>query len=525
MPVDCQRSTSGGKGNLGMFIERDPRICAAGLPSAQPDDKVSDSLQHYLLKDEVDSLMSDAIMPPKAPKPLPPLRKPIPLDMRFAGPFGNVAQIINPPIKSKFRTLVDDFKDTSFASYWKKPLGQTHDSVPMLPEGMDVYGTTFGKKTAFHGRLYDVVMPKNPLPDKTPASYKPGAQLKRTYCEPPYKEDLTYGHRTFVDKRGTYARCCLSDDRIVVGNGARTIVNTIQSNFQEQNQPRIGAVLAPNNNIENVPKGYAFGKLKPPDNLPECLASCELNPERYFFKKCLGHLNSLRKCLSSRFLPTFFRGFYLNLKYYDKEKTGWLPKNIVYNLCASRLIRFDSSLIEPLLSMWQAFDGSNIEYKTFVRVINYREPSPEIPKIPDVPDDCLDYNTTYTEMVKPGQDEDKSRMAGLPSGRYLDLDYPITPEGCCRAARTCLPHESDMKSCLCPSVLTLFHVNHRDLYGKRDPKIIKRVFEAAGESFTDERFNEIWEEAKKYHSEGWVCYETFNRALKIITEKDNAKEN
>ncbi|XP_047521244.1 EF-hand domain-containing family member B [Pieris napi] len=515
MPVDCQRSTSGGKGNWGMFIERDPKICAAGLPSAQPDDKVSDSLKHYLLKDEVDALMSDAIFPPEPPRPLPPLRHPIPLDKRFAGPFGQVAQLINPPIKTKFQTLVDDFKDTAYTSYWNKPLAQVRDPVPMLPDGMDTFGTTFGKKTPFHGRLYDVVMPKNPLPDKTPRSKEAGVQLDRVYCSPPYNGDVTFGHRTFVDKRGTYAKCCLTDDRVVLGKGGRTILNTLQAKYLDANQPRIGNPITPNNNINNVPAGYAFGKLKPPDNLPACLSYCELNPERLFFKKCLGHLNSLRKSLSKRFLPSFFRDFYLNIKYYDKERSGWLPKKAVYDLCALRLIRFDSSLVEPLLSMWQAYDGENIEYKTFVHVINYREPSPDLLKVKDVPDECLSFSTTYTEMVEPGKEEDRSRMAGLPSGRYFDMDYPVTPVRCCRADRTCLPHESDMKACLNPSILTLYHVNHRDMYAKREPQIVRRVFEAAGEIFTDEKFNEIWEKAKKYHSAGWVCYETFNRAVQL----------
>ncbi|XP_032519904.2 EF-hand domain-containing family member B [Danaus plexippus] len=524
MPVDCQRSTSGGKGNLNMFIERDPHICAAGLPTAQPDEEVADSLQHYLLKDEVDALLSDTIMPPKKPLPLPPLRHPIPLDMRYAGPFGNVAKILNPPIKTKFQTLVDDLKDTPYASYWKKPLGRSSDPVPMLPEGFDIEGTTFGKKTEFHGRLYDIVMPKEPQSDNTLKSKDPGVQKEYNYCAPPFNRDLTYGHRTFVDKRGTYAKCCVTDDRMILGTSSRTIVNTIQANFQDIYQPRIGVVLSPNQNINNLPEGYSFGKLKPPDNLPECLTFCELNPGRLFFRKCLAHLNSLRKCLSTRFLPTFFREFYLNLKYYDTEKTNWLPKNTVYKLCASRLIRFDSTLIEPLLSMWKAFDGDNIEYKTFVHVINYREPSPDIPKIEDVPSDCLDFRTTYTEMVKPDKEQDKSLMAGLPSGRYFDQDFPITPERCCKAHRSCFPHESDMKACLCPSVFTLLHVNHRDMYGKRDPDVIRHVFEAAGEQFDDDKFNNVWDEAKKYHSQGWVCYETFRKALDNYNNNDGEKK-
>ncbi|XP_073950705.1 EF-hand domain-containing family member B-like [Choristoneura fumiferana] len=520
MPIDCQRSTSGGKGNLGMFIERDPQICAAGIPSAQPDDKISDSLQHYLLKDEVDSLISDAIIPHKPPRPLPPLRHPMPLDKRYGGLFSDMAALINPPILTKFQTLVEDFKCTPYASYWHKPLGGVRDPTPMLPEGFDTKGTTFGKKTPFHGTLYDIVMPTTPMPENTSRKF-PGEQTNRNYCKPAFNPDLTFGHRTGVDKRGTYAKCCLTDDRVKIGTGGRVVINSVLANFQDFTQPRIGTVLAPCDNIKDVPYGYAFGKLKRPDNLPQCLTTCELNPGIDVIRKCLKHLNSLRKCLSSRYLPTFFHNFYLSLKFFDKSKSGWLPKQVVYDFCGTKFIRFDPSLIEPLLSMWQAFDGNCIEYKTFVRVINYREPSPEIPKIADLPDDCIDFRTTYTEMVKPNKPPDNSRMAGLPSGRYFDMDYPITPEGCSRAARTCLPHESDMKSCLNPSVLTLLHVSHRDMYAKREPDVVRRVFEKTGEKFTDERFETVWEEAKKLHSEGWVCYETFRCALEKLSNESN----
>lgn len=513
MPVDCQKSTSGGKGNRGMFIERDPKVCAAGLPSQQPDDRVADAFQCYLLKDEVDALIGDAIVPPPKPRPLPPLRYPIPLDKRYAGPFGDVAALVNPPAKSKFQTLVNDLKSTPYKSFWKINLGEVPDPVPMFPEGYDISGTTYGKKNAPDITLYDLVMPKYPLPDKTPASKAPAKQIKRNYCQPPYDPDLTYGERSNVDKRGVYVKCALTDNRVVQGTAGRGIVSNIQADFQKSHTDIIGTSLTPNENIKNVPEGYTFGILHPPGSVADCLTSYKINPNRVFFNKCLGHLNCLRKILSTRYLPSFFSKLYLSLKYYDKDKSGWLPKQIIYDLCASKLIRFDPSLIEPLLGMWQAFDGKRIEYKTFVRVINYREPSPEIPKIPDFDPECLDFRTTYSEMVKPGQKEDKSRMAGLPSGRYFDMDYPVTPIGCCKAARTCLPHESDMRSCLNPSVLTLLNVSHRDMYTKREPELIRKILEATGEEFTDESFNEVWEKAKQYHSEGWVCFETFLRAL------------
>ncbi|XP_061724363.1 EF-hand domain-containing family member B-like [Cydia pomonella] len=512
MPIDCQRSTSGGKGNIGMFIERDPKVCAAGIPTAQPDDKVSDSLQHYLLKEEADALLSDAIHPPQPPKPLPPLRHPPKLDMRNAC-NGLVSQLVNPPPNTKYQVIADNLKDTVYSSYWTKTLAQSKDPVPMLPEGFDIEGTTFGKKTKYHGSLYDIVMPKVPLPDKTPRAKQLAIQTDRNYCRPPYNPNLTYGHRTGVDKRGRHARCCLTDDKIKIGTSGRDIINSVLADYQTFSKPILGEALTPYNNINEVPQGHAFGKIGRPDSVAECLTNCKINPEKQYFKKCFNHLNKLRKMLSTRYLPTFFGNFYLGLKFFDKERTGWLPKEVVYNYAGTKFIRFDSSLIEPLLLLWNAFDGQQIEYKTFVRALNYRIPSAETPKLPDFPDACIDYRTTYTEMVKPDQPPDCSPMAGVPSGRYFDLDFPITPDYYSKAARNCLPHETDMKACINPSVMTLFHVNHRDMYAKREPGVIRRVFEKIGEQFTDESFNQIWEEAKKYHSEGWVCFETFRRAL------------
>ncbi|XP_013137226.1 PREDICTED: EF-hand domain-containing family member B [Papilio polytes] len=524
MPVDCQRSTSGGKGNRGMFIDRSPKICAAGLPSQQPDNRVADNLQYYLVKDEVDALISDAILPPKHPRPLPPLRRPIPLDMRHAGLFGEGISLLNPPNKSKFQTLVEDFKDTSYSSYWKKSLGTVKDPMPMLPEGLDMYKTTFGRKFTDEGSLYDLVFPKKPLEGTTPVSKLAAVQIDRNYCKPPFNADLTYGYRSYIDERGLQVKTCLTDNNVVDGNGNRTVLNTVHSSHQEFNKARIGKALAPNNNINNVPKGYAFGISSKPENLKQCLSLCEINPECDFTRKCFAHLNTVRKCMSTRFLPSFFNDFYLKLKYYDTEKRGWLPREVLYNYCASKFIRFDPSLIEPLLSKWEAFDGENIDYKFFSHMINYKEPIENIPHVPDLPSDCIDFCTVYNEFMRPVQERDKTRMAGIPSGRYFDLDHPITPNFCCKAVRTCLPQESDAMSCLTPSVLTLMHVNHRDMYAKREPDVVKKVFKAAGEDFSDDKFNDIWEEAKKYHSQGWVCFETFRQALQKVCEAENTRK-
>ncbi|XP_061721618.1 EF-hand domain-containing family member B-like [Cydia pomonella] len=509
MPVDCQRFTSGGKGNLGMFIERNPHVCAAGLPTAQPDYKMADYMQHYLLKEEADALIQDAIHPPKPTRPLPPLRNPIPTDKRNAAFFTDVKEVMFSKTETKFQTLAEDLKSTVYASYWK-PLGRSRDPNPMLPAGLDK-NTTFGKKNDQYLSLYDVVMPKVPLPDKTPPFKQAGFQKKRNYCET-FNPDAFFGHKTGTNKTGIYVKKCLTDDNVENGITA-AVVTSGYANYFNATRPRVGKVLAPYDNIKELPEGSSFGApSETPKPTVESFTSCKLYPEKEFIKKCFAHLNCVRKVLATQFLPEFFSKFYLLLKHLDTEKSGWLSKDIVYEECTKKRIKFDSFIIETLLALWKAFDGSRIEYKTFVHVINYREPSPEIPKIPDIPDNCLNYQTTYMELSEPKCPE-VSPMAGTPSGRYFDCDYPITPDNYCKADRSTLPQESDIKSCLNPSVFTKFNVSHRDMYAKREPQLVRKVFEKSGERFTDDTFEEIWKEAMKQHSEGWVCFETFRRAL------------
>ncbi|XP_063627633.1 EF-hand domain-containing family member B-like [Cydia splendana] len=506
MPIDCQRFTSGGKGNLGMFIERTPHVIAAGKPTAQPDDKMADYLQHYLLEEEADALIRDAIHPPKPPRHLPPLRKPFPEDRRNAAFFTEVQKVMFSKKNTKFLALAEDLKSTVYASYWK-PIGQSRDPAPMLPVGFDK-NTTFGKKTD-RVSLYDLVMPKVPLPDKTPPFKQAGVQKKRNYCEP-FNPDAI-----FRDKKELLecVKKCLTDDN--VQNGITTVVvASSHADYLNATHSRLGKVLAPCDNIKQVPEGSTFGAPSG-TQIPfiESFTSCKLYPEKELIKKCFAHLNHVRRVLAKLYLPDFFLKFYLLLKHFDTEHSGWLSKDIVYEQCVIKRIKFDSFIIETLLSLWKAFDGSRIKYKMFVHVINYREPSPEIPKIPDITDNFLNYQTTYMELSEPKCPEVISPMAGVPSGRYFDRDYPIIPENCYKKDISSLPQESDAKSCLNPSVFHPFNVSHRDMYAKRDPQLVRKVFEKSGEQFTDDTFEEIWQEAMKQHSEGWVCFETFRRAL------------
>ncbi|CAG4947264.1 unnamed protein product [Colias eurytheme] len=510
--------TTGGKGNMGMFIERDSNICAAGLPCLDQN-SIKNILPCYSLQDQVDALLSDTIYPDSTFDHMRITKHKEKRDMRNAGFFTEGAELINPPMKTKFQTLVSDFKDTIYSSYWKRQVGKVPDSTNNLPEGLNIYTTTMGKKYPSSSNAYEVAFPKKPVSGQTPVTKECGYRTTRNYCS--FNPNKTFGQPTNVDASSRQVQCCLTDDRISLGLNLKHPICSKHADFLEKNNSRLGLSLSPNNNVNCVPKGFAFGKVEVLDDIgvPECLTTCEVNPDKKLILKCLEHLNTLRKCMSKRFDGNFFPKFTLHLRYLDISKTGWLPKNILYDECKLKYIRFNPDLIEPLLSIWNMMKSSQIKYKSFIGLLNYREPTPDLPKITGIPEECLDFRTTYSEMIKDIIQPNFSLMAGVPSGKYFDKDFPVTPEGCCKADRSYLPEESDAKSCLNPSIFTVMGISHRDMYAKRDPKVVRQVFEKAGEIFTDDLYNTVWNKAKEYHSSGWVSYETFRRALREYTNK------
>ncbi|XP_022834051.1 EF-hand domain-containing family member B-like [Spodoptera litura] len=499
----------GGKGNAGLFYERSPNIAAAGKPTAQHNESVAKHLQCYLLKDEVDALIGDAIIPITDIKLKPPKHK----DMRHAGANSAGSELINPPSTSKYQDLVEDLKCTVYRSYWKSRVGAVADQTPMLPKGCKILTTTMGKKTKVEESLYDVILPKVPLPD-LPDSKQPSYRTTRNYCSPAFDPNSCFGKKSNVGNLGRHTKCCLTDERVILGNSSCSHINSVLADFKHVKDAHLGLPSSPNRNIDNVPTDFTFGKLKPSSSISEVITTCPPNLGRLFYLKCLKHLNNVRRCLAKNLDSQFFHSFYLHLKYLDGTNSGWLSKETVYEFCMRKYIKIEPSLMEPLLESWNAFNGTQIKYKTFVRVINHTEPLPQLPKIPDISKECLYYSTTYEEMMKPGQKApDKNTRAGLPAGRYFDRSFPVIPPRYCRAHTVFLSEETDAKACLCPSIFSVLGVSHRDMYAKRSAEVVRKVFEAAGESFTDQSFNELWEEAKLLHSEGWVSFATFRKVL------------
>lgn len=477
--------------NKGAVVDRQPNVCAAGKPGLKG--SIKSVLQNYCLEDEVNALLHDAIIPPQKPRRGRQHGSP-PKDMRNAGIFTEARDLINPPINTKFMDTVNELKETTYASYWNKPLGSSRDSTPLLPEGA-LKNVRFGKSTKSKESLYDVICPSNSLPNQDLCSHMPGVQSNRNYYKPAFDKNKTFGYK---HKRSSSIECCLKYENRYLGKHLSSPIDVAQAEYQKTTTPKLGFCLTPNDAIKSVPKGFRFGQVtKAGETAANCLKHCTINPKKKFIYGCLGHLNHVRVYLRKSHPHTIFNTCYLKLKFMDKRKTGWLPKKEIYDFCNRNRILFLPNFIEPLLSIWNIFDGSNIEYETFIRIINYREPSPELPKIQDIDENYVDFRTIYGEIVKPGQEHDIRSRAGLPTVRDLDLDCPVFSQ-------------------MIPSILTNYAVTYHDMYAARDQKTIRRVFENSGEKFTDEKFEKVWNEAAKYHSKGIVCYETFRKALSVL---------
>ncbi|PZC73380.1 hypothetical protein B5X24_HaOG209647 [Helicoverpa armigera] len=90
--------TEGIKENENILIEKDPReLRAAGLPSC------GKLVKYYQLQDEINGLFLDVLNKPECSHKI---RKSV--------------DLINPLMKGQ--DVVEEFKETSYNSYWKKPL-------------------------------------------------------------------------------------------------------------------------------------------------------------------------------------------------------------------------------------------------------------------------------------------------------------------------------------------------------------------------------------------------------------------
>ncbi|XP_048521250.1 EF-hand domain-containing family member B isoform X2 [Dendroctonus ponderosae] len=517
-------------GNYGKYVDRSPVICAAGKVSGDPKDNVESALKQYGLVDEINALKHDANIW-KSDQFIPPRKLPPIQGAQFLGTNTQVSKLLNPPVLTRYQHMIGDLKDTVYSSYWNAEIGKVRDPVPGLPAGMNPLEVTFGNPSKKDISLKEVVNPSkshyevlrdcqvgHELYKKTHNDYNPSEKVQRGYNKPPFNPNKCYGQKTKYDPRGIWVKCACDWYQ----KEPLVHANKLQADFFKRTRPRLGQVLAPNNNISLVPKNHTFGDASNQDfyGVEDLLKDPNVQPcvFKRDVRQWIASLNKTRMAIKQKRIHGFdIEDFYKKALYLDKAKSGFLPFEDLRKLFSCSYIMLPTELECLCYYLNYIVDGKT-DYRKFIDLIDNNKELIDMRPIEDVPKeskyyistsraagcDYLDVNNTDSNRNMP--------TAGIPSIRH-DLPRPVAPSGGIRAAIENFGDETSAKSVVNPSIYTNFGLTYRDFFLPRSSQVIRNLFEKLGYNFIEGNFEKLWEMGVKEDQTGQVCIDTFKRLL------------
>ncbi|XP_022904917.2 EF-hand domain-containing family member B [Onthophagus taurus] len=509
--------------NKGRFKDRSPIICAAGK-TWESNGSVKESFEEYTTEEHVDAIKHELKTPEKPCFPYVPRRA---TNYRNAGIFCESRDMFCTTITRRYETLIGDLRETTYRSLWDKTVGRVRDPTGYLPNCMDPLKTTFGRPSVKDCSAKDLVNPDkgffevlldsqegHELYRKSHNDYNLNEQINRGYIRPAYNPNKRYGMRTHADPKGTGAKCCVTwfiQDQIGVARD-------IQADVNEKFKSKLGKGLAPNHNIDRVPKGFRFGKRseRPLYSVPELLRDKEvvLSDFRRQLLKWLEKINKLRNNLQKQKGNINLDELRRRFLYFDKEKTGWLPVDILYKICLCQHITFDQESVYNLLKYFGIMQEDNVDYNAFVKLIDVNVEFPRLRKIDDIPQRNIRFVSTYMGSGCDYLEIDNSVKppAGVATIR-MDLDHPTVPPGQSKADLDNLGDETIAETVINPNIYTNYGLNHRDFFLPRQPEYLKDLFEKVGYQFPDDTFEKLWNYGVNLDRTGLVCIDTFDKLL------------
>ncbi|XP_018569649.1 EF-hand domain-containing family member B-like isoform X2 [Anoplophora glabripennis] len=377
--------------NKGKFIDRIPIIHAAGKSTEVAEDTVTSTLRECSLRDQTTSMKHDTNIS-KEDVSVPPSN---------VSPNKIVKEILNLPPQTECQELIEDLKDAPHET--EKQVELTTQELVSPPE--PPYKVIWDSH-AMHERY-----------KKTHDDFNPSERISRGYDDH-FDPAQKFEGKTQYDARGIWVRCACewhSHEPIIC-------VDRIQANFNERTKPQVGKVLSPNHNLDCVPKGHSFGRVKPEssDGISDLItnsnqSSCLFKRDFY---KWLGSLNDLKLSLKHRSDEDFhFNDFCEKALHFDKNHTGWLPVDTFFELCMCHKLTFPKEDIESLMRIMNIIVDDKVEYGRFIEIINVNSPMFQIMEFHDIPKTSRyyvgpDQAATCDYMI---MDSSGMHAAGLPS--------------------------------------------------------------------------------------------------------------
>ncbi|GJQ86612.1 hypothetical protein Trydic_g7844 [Trypoxylus dichotomus] len=508
--------------NKGKYIDPTPIICAAGIP-CNAEVKAKDCLQYYRVVDGIDAVKHELKIDDGGKFPYRPKRS---VNNRHRGIYIESKDILRPPPETRYETVINDLRETTYQSHWNQELGKSRDPNGAFPKGFDVENFTFGFPTKREYGVAELINPRkshlevllesqegHELYRKSHNDYNPGERVERGYLKPSYDPGKRYGMTTIYDPKGIWVKCATKWKL----NDPLEVANAIQAEFAEKSKPKLGKALSPNDNIKNVPKNFRFGNLCERQMCgvqelirdPTC-KPCRFKRELYSW---IASLNKLRDYTKKR------KDVFFNMKelhdrflFYDKDNTGWIPLETWNEVCKCFHVSFDEDILS-LAKLVETIKDGKIEYNEFLTLIDVNKPCPQLMKIRDVKIDHMYYLTTNMAANRDRCTMDNSTMqaAGIPTFAR-DSGRPQLREGC-KFDLDSLGQETSAKAVINPSIFTNYGLSHRDFFLPRSPEYIRELFENTGYQFPDDTFDKLWKMGVDLDKTDLVCVDTFKQLI------------
>ncbi|NXT31022.1 EFHB protein, partial [Pelecanoides urinatrix] len=487
----------------------------------------------------------------------------------------SAASLINPLPKTVFQQKTQDKKEAIYFSNRQASLGRSHDPSSMLPKGLDIINTTFGKKVIQDVSAGELINPRKTFEEVDKESreghdlyivshndYYVGEAMNRKYDSPNFSKSFVYGTETshFKDGRSTYKSLNWLYDLQL--KRAAKIVSKQSDDFKEKFQPQLGKVLDPIAETLNVPPGHTFGMLLRRDehgvgDLLHCWVPFEFlhgnNRER-------AVLTAVRQSLKKANYENFdmlLEAF----RHYDKNGNGMIDKDDLRKSCFQLNLNLDDELLDSLFDYCDLDKDGLINYVEFANFLNWKDKMaakefeekvitkgekldpvlPEDTKTNDEPllkeEDLVlkelgsskktpktltrsadhvfaNYRTTSSQYnaVVGGLPTTCYPVCGVPTIRS-DLPAPRIRR---ISDRTNYGDEANAYALLFPSVFSQKGVYESDFFKTRPKAEIAQILHNIGVNISDERFEEIWKQACMKYQKEEVCVESIRNLLDAI---------
>ncbi|XP_074999535.1 EF-hand domain-containing family member B isoform X2 [Calonectris borealis] len=488
----------------------------------------------------------------------------------------SAASLINPLPKTDFQQKIQDKKEAIYFSNRQASLGRSHDTSSMLPKGLDIINTTFGKKIIQDVSAGELINPRKTFEEVDKESreghdlyivshndYYVGEAINRKYDSPNFSKSFVYGTETPHFKDGRSASKSLNWLYDLQLKRAAKIVSKRSDDFKEKFQPQLGKVLDPIAETLNVPPGHTFGMLLRRDeygvgDLLHCWVPCEFLHGKDRERAVLTAVRQSLKEANYENFDMLLEAF----RHYDKNGNGMIDKDDLRKSCFQLNLNIDDELLDSLFDYCDLDKDGLINYVEFANFLNWKDKmaakefeekiitkgekldAPVLPEDTKTNDEPL-LKQEDLVLKEPRSSEKTSKMltrsadhvfanyrttssqynavvGGLPTTCYPVCGVPTirsdipAPRIRRISDRTNYGDEANAYALLFPSVFSQKGVYESDFFKTRPKAEIAQILRNIGVNISDERFEEIWRQACMKYQKEEVCVESIRNVLDEI---------